>query len=104
MDGCNELLNDKRLDVLADIHDAYFAVEIDVVETSIVGANWSNISDYGIDDQIEELASKGAKSPRACGEAAEKTDERMRWALGSMGPAIGSRPSDTPVTTTPPLG
>lgn len=60
LEGCNEILNDTRPDVIGDIHDAYFAVGIDAVETNTFGANWSNLSDYGIDDRIEELARKGA--------------------------------------------
>ena len=86
LEGCNEILNATRPDVLADIHDAYFAVGIDAVETNTFGANWSNLSDYGIDDRIEELARKGAEIARERAEAAEKTDGRMRWVLGSMGP------------------
>lgn len=86
LEGCNEILNVTRPDVLADIHDAYFAVGIDAVETNTFGANWSNLSDYGIDDRIEELARKGAEIARERAEAAEKTDGRMRWVLGSMGP------------------
>ncbi|KRE80984.1 methionine synthase [Arthrobacter sp. Soil762] len=86
LEGCNEILNDTRPDVLADIHDAYFATGIDAVETNTFGANWSNLSDYGIDDRIEELARKGAEIARERAEAAEKTDGRMRWVLGSMGP------------------
>src|SRR6478736_2271630 len=61
LEGCNEILNDTRPDVIADIHDAYFATGIDAVETNTFGANWSNLSDYGIDDRIEELARKGTK-------------------------------------------
>ncbi|MCT9627368.1 methionine synthase [Pseudarthrobacter equi] len=86
LEGCNEILNDTRPDVLADIHDAYFATGIDAVETNTFGANWSNLSDYGIDDRIEELAHKGARIARERAEAAEETDGRMRWVLGSMGP------------------
>ncbi len=86
LEGCNEILNDTRPDVIADIHDAYFAVGIDAVETNTFGANWSNLSDYGIDDRIAELALKGAKIARERAEAAEETDNRMRWVLGSMGP------------------
>ncbi|NUS35547.1 MAG: methionine synthase [Pseudarthrobacter sp.] len=86
LEGCNEILNDTRPDVIADIHDAYFATGIDAVETNTFGANWSNLSDYGIDDRIAELALKGAKIARERAEAAGETDGRMRWVLGSMGP------------------
>ncbi len=75
-----------RPDVIADIHDAYFATGVDAVETNTFGGNWSNLSDYGIDDRITELALKGAKIARERAEAAAEQDGRTRWVLGSMGP------------------
>jgi 5-methyltetrahydrofolate--homocysteine methyltransferase len=95
LEGCNEILNATRPDVLADIHDAYFAVGIDAVETNTFGANWSNLSDYGIDDRIEELARKRAEIARERAEAAEKTGGRMRWVRAPSSPAPA-----TPATTT----
>jgi 5-methyltetrahydrofolate--homocysteine methyltransferase len=86
LEGCNEILNVTRPDVIGGIHDAYFATGIDAVETNTFGANWSNLSDYGIDDRIHELAEVGARIARERAEAAEATDGRMRWVLGSMGP------------------
>ncbi|PZU47591.1 MAG: methionine synthase [Microbacterium sp.] len=86
LEGCNEILNVTRPDVVGEIHDAYFAVGVDAVETNTFGANWSNLSDYGIDDRITELAEAGARIARERAEAAEATDGRMRWVLGSMGP------------------
>jgi 5-methyltetrahydrofolate--homocysteine methyltransferase len=86
LEGCNEILNVTRPDIVAGIHDAYFAVGVDAVETNTFGANWSNLSDYGIDDRIAELAEKGARIARERAEAAEAADGRMRWVLGSMGP------------------
>ena len=86
LEGCNEILNVTCPDVVAAIHDAYFAVGVDAVETNTFGANWSNLSDYGIDDRIHELAESGARIARERAEAAEAADGRMRWVLGSMGP------------------
>lgn len=86
LEGCNEILNVTRPDVVGEIHDAYFAVGVDAVETNTFGANWSNLSDYGIDDRIAELAAAGARIARERAEAAESADGRMRWVLGSMGP------------------
>nr|WP_312855034.1 methionine synthase [Agromyces agglutinans] len=85
-EGCNEILNATRPDVIGGIHDAYLAVGIDAVETNTFGANWSNLSDYGIDDRIAELAEAGARIARERVEAAEAADGRQRWVLGSMGP------------------
>ncbi|WP_254409305.1 homocysteine S-methyltransferase family protein [Streptomyces sp. AC495_CC817] len=86
LEGCNEILNVTRPDVIGGIHDAYFATGIDAVETNTFGANWSNLSDYGIDDRIHELAETGARIARDRAEAAEAADGRVRWVLGSMGP------------------
>jgi 5-methyltetrahydrofolate--homocysteine methyltransferase len=86
LEGCNEILNVSRPDIVAAIHDAYLEVGIDAIETNTFGANWSNLSDYGIDDRIHELAEAGARIARERVEAAEASDGRMRWVLGSMGP------------------
>jgi 5-methyltetrahydrofolate--homocysteine methyltransferase len=86
LEGCNEILNVTRPDLIARIHDDYLATGIDAVETNTFGANWSNLSDYGIDDRIHELALAGARIARERVEAAEAADGRVRWVLGSMGP------------------
>lgn len=86
LEGCNEILNVTRPDMIGAIHDAYLAVGVDAVETNTFGANWSNLGDYGIEDRITELAAAGARIARERVEAAEAADGRMRWVLGSMGP------------------
>lgn len=86
LEGCNEILNVTRPDMIAAIHDEYLDTGIDAVETNTFGANWSNLSDYGIDDRIHELAAAGARIARERVEAAEAGDGRMRWVLGSIGP------------------
>ena len=86
LEGCNEILNVSRPDMIGAIHDAYLAVGVDAVETNTFGANWSNLGDYGIDDRIAELAAAGARIARERVEAAEAADGRVRWVLGSMGP------------------
>lgn len=86
LEGCNEILNVSRPDMIGAIHDEYLATGIDAIETNTFGANWSNLSDYGIDDRIHELAEAGARIARERVEAAEAADGRIRWVLGSMGP------------------
>ena len=85
-EGCNEVLNRTRPDIVLDVHNAYFETGIDCVETNTFGANWSNLSDYGIDDQIEELAMLGAKLARESANGFTSKDGKPRWVLGSMGP------------------
>ncbi|MDH6423546.1 methionine synthase [Aurantimicrobium minutum] len=86
LEGCNEILNVSRPDIITAVHDAYFETGIDCVETNTFGANWSNLGDYGIEDRITELAQAGAEIARASAEKFEAADGRMRWVLGSMGP------------------
>jgi len=86
LEGCNEILNVSRPDIIASIHDVYLETGIDAIETNTFGANWSNLSDYDIEDRIEELARTGAEIARARVEAFEARDGRVRWVLGSMGP------------------
>ncbi|HJU96759.1 MAG TPA: methionine synthase [Jiangellaceae bacterium] len=84
-EGCNEVLNVTRPDVVRSVHDAYLAVGVDCVETNTFGANWANLGEYGIGDRIGELAEAGA---RLAAEVAGdwSTPDRPRWVLGSVGP------------------
>jgi 5-methyltetrahydrofolate--homocysteine methyltransferase len=83
-EGCNEVLNATRPDVVRAVHDAYFAVGVDAVETNTFGANHANLGEYGISDRIEELAEKGARIAREV--ADDWSSERPRWVIGSVGP------------------
>jgi len=84
-EGCNEVLNATRPDVVRSVHDAYFAVGVDAVETNTFGANLANLGEYGISDRIEELARLGAQHAREVADD-HAADGRPRWVLGSVGP------------------
>ena len=51
LEGCNEILNDTRPDVLREIHREYFAAGADAVETNTFGCNLPNLADYDIEDR-----------------------------------------------------
>jgi 5-methyltetrahydrofolate--homocysteine methyltransferase len=85
LEGCNEILNVTRPDVVRDIHDAYFAVGVDAVETNTFGVNFAALSEYDIAHRIVELAEAGARIARQSADA-HATAERPRWVLGSVGP------------------
>src|SRR6201986_4862758 len=84
-EGCNEILNVTRPDIVRSVHDAYFEVGADCVTTNTFGANWANLGEYGIADRIGELSEAGARVPRPAADA-WSTPERPRWVLGSIGP------------------
>src|SRR5262249_53690147 len=63
-EGCNEILNVSRPDVVRGVHDAYFRAGSDAVETNTFGANWANLGEYDIPERIRELARAGAALAR----------------------------------------
>ena len=85
LEGCNEILNDTRPDVVRAIHRAYFAAGADAVETNTFGANLPNLAEYGIPERIRELAEKGTVLAREVADELS-TPERPRFVLGSVGP------------------
>ncbi|MEU3688031.1 methionine synthase [Streptomyces narbonensis] len=86
LEGCNEILNLTRPDIVASVHDAYFSVGVDCVETNTFGANLAALAEYGIENQVYELSEAGARIARTTADAHTATDGRPRWVLGSMGP------------------
>jgi 5-methyltetrahydrofolate--homocysteine methyltransferase len=84
-EGCNEILNVTRPDVVTSIHDAYLAAGADCITTNTFGANLGNLGEYGISDRIAELAESGAALARQAADAAARP-ARPRWVLGSLGP------------------
>jgi 5-methyltetrahydrofolate--homocysteine methyltransferase len=85
LEGCNEILNVTRPDIVRAIHNAYLEAGVDAVETNSFGANLSALGEYGIADRITELAEAAAHIARECADA-YSTPERQRWVLGSVGP------------------
>ncbi|WP_425568084.1 methionine synthase [Phytohabitans flavus] len=85
LEGCNEVLNVTRPDVVREVHEAYFAAGSDCVETNTFGANLAALGEYDIPHRIFELSEAGARIAR---EAADRfsTPERPRFVLGSIGP------------------
>src|SRR6266487_4107747 len=84
-EGCNEILNVTRPDIVRGVHDGYLAAGVDCVSTNTFGANLSNLGEYGIADRIFELSEAGAQIARAAADAVISTG-RQCWVLGSIGP------------------
>ena len=84
-EGCNEVLNVTRPDVVRSLHEAFFDVGVDAVETNTFGANLANLAEYGIQSRIRELAQAGAQI--AADTARDySTRDHPRYVLGSVGP------------------
>src|SRR5487761_1191066 len=84
-EGCNEILNETRPDIVRSVHDRYLEAGVDCVTTNSFGSNLSNLGEYGLTRKIASLSEASARIAR---QAADhwSTDARPRWVLGSMGP------------------
>ncbi|WP_327304093.1 methionine synthase [Streptomyces sp. NBC_01298] len=86
LEGCNEILNVTRPDIVRSVHDEYYAVGVDCVETNTFGANLSALAEYGVEGRVYDLSEAGARIAREAADAFTAKDGRPRWVLGSMGP------------------
>jgi 5-methyltetrahydrofolate--homocysteine methyltransferase len=85
-EGCNEVLNTTRADIVRQVHHAYLDAGADCVTTNTFGANLGNLGEYGIADRITELSEAGARIARAVADEFTAADGKPRWVLGSIGP------------------
>ncbi|MFD0886889.1 homocysteine S-methyltransferase family protein, partial [Streptosporangium algeriense] len=95
-EGCNEVLNVTRPDIVRAVHDAYFEVGVDCVETNTFGANLAALGEYDIPERVFEYSEAGARVAR---QAADhwSAPGHPRYVLGSIGPGtklptLGHRP------------
>ncbi|GAA3030136.1 methionine synthase [Streptosporangium longisporum] len=84
-EGCNEVLNVTRPDIVRAVHEAYFEVGVDCVETNTFGANLSALGEYDISGRVFEYSEAGARVARQAADA-WSTPDRPRFVLGSIGP------------------
>ncbi|MEV6762011.1 methionine synthase [Streptomyces sp. NPDC051105] len=86
LEGCNEILNLTRPDIVRSVHEAYFDVGVDCVETNTFGANYAAMAEYDIPERVYELSEAGARIARETADGYLARDGRPRWVLGSIGP------------------
>ncbi|QIY70035.1 methionine synthase [Streptomyces sp. RLB1-33] len=86
LEGCNEILNLTRPDIVRSVHEAYFEVGVDCVETNTFGANHSALGEYDIPERVYELSEAGARIARGVADEFTASTGQQRWVLGSMGP------------------
>lgn len=86
LEGCNEILNLTRPDIVRSVHEEYFAVGVDCVETNTFGANFAALAEYDIADRVFELSQAGAAIAREVADEFTASTGQQRFVLGSMGP------------------
>jgi 5-methyltetrahydrofolate--homocysteine methyltransferase len=80
--GDPDLLNLTRPDVVAEVHDAYFAAGADIATTNTFTATSFGQRDYGLEHAVGDMNRAGARLAR---EAAERAGGE-RLVAGSIGP------------------
>ena len=88
MKGNNDILCLTRPDVIADLHDQYFAAGADISETNTFSATVIAQDDYGLDEQaVRDINLEGARIARAAADRwTAKEPMKPRFAAGSIGP------------------
>ncbi|MCF3174240.1 methionine synthase [Streptomyces sioyaensis] len=86
LEGCNEILNITRPDIVRSVHEEYFAVGVDCVETNTFGANFAALAEYDIPERVFELSEAGARLAREVADEFTASTGQQRYVLGSMGP------------------
>src|SRR5690606_8554098 len=69
LEGCNEILNVTRPDVVSSVYRGYLEAGSDAIETNTFGANLANLGEYGIPERIRELAEVGSRLAREAADA-----------------------------------
>lgn len=82
LEGCNEILNETKPEIIEQIHLEYFEAGSDAVETNSFGCNLANLAEYGIEDQIFELSRLSSVIAR---KAADQIGGN-KFVIGSIGP------------------
>ncbi|MEU8622919.1 methionine synthase [Streptomyces sp. NPDC048623] len=86
LEGCNEILNITRPDIVSSVHRAYFSAGVDCVETNTFGANLAALGEYDIAERVHELSEAGARIAREVADEFTASTGQQRWVLGSIGP------------------
>ena len=85
--GNNDLLCLTRPDIIAELHEAYYAAGADISETNTFSATTIAQEDYGLGSAVHDINFEGARIAR---EAADrwtaKEPHKPRFVAGSIGP------------------
>ncbi|GLX38792.1 methionine synthase [Streptomyces roseochromogenus] len=71
---------------MRSVHEAYYSVGVDCVETNTFGANYAALAEYDIPERNFELSEAGARIAREVADEFTASTGQQRWVLGSIGP------------------
>ncbi|MFT5448049.1 MAG: 5-methyltetrahydrofolate--homocysteine methyltransferase [Gammaproteobacteria bacterium] len=83
--GNNDLLSITQPAAVQNIHEQFLRAGADIIETNTFNSTRISQSDYGLEDQVDEINRQGAIVARAAADA-WSTPQRPRWVAGVLGP------------------
>jgi 5-methyltetrahydrofolate--homocysteine methyltransferase len=85
--GDNDLLCLTRPDIIAELHDAYFAAGADISETNTFSATSIGQAEYGLQTAVRDINFEGARIAREVADRwTAKEPDKPRFVAGSIGP------------------
>jgi len=85
--GNNDLLILTRPDIIAGLHDRYYAAGADISETNTFSSTSIGQADYGLESAVRDLNFEGARIAREVADRwTEKEPHKPRFVAGSIGP------------------
>lgn len=83
-ENCTEILNLSRPDIVRELARGYFEAGSDIAQTNSFGGSPITLGEFGLAERAREINRLAAELAREA--AAEFTDGRTRYVLGSIGP------------------
>ncbi len=85
--GNNDLLSITKPEIISEIHNKYLEAGADLIETNTFNANRISQADYNMEDLCYEMNLISAQlAKKAANHYTEKTPDKPRFVVGSMGP------------------
>lgn len=85
LDGCNELLNLTRPDVIQAIHERYLDAGADLIETNTFGSTSIVLAEYEIEGMVYDLSLRAGQIARRAADS-RSTTAKPRFVVGAIGP------------------
>ena len=84
-ENCSEVLVLSRPDIIRDIHADFFRVGCDMVETNTFGGSRVVLSEFGLQDRVEEINRTAVRLAKDVA-LQFSTADKPRFVAGSIGP------------------
>jgi 5-methyltetrahydrofolate--homocysteine methyltransferase len=86
LEGCNELVNITRPEVIEAIHARYLEAGADLVETNTFGTTSIVLAEYGIEELVYDLSLAAGQIARRAADKVSAATGKQKFVVGAIGP------------------